>query len=551
LFSRKNFQAQVLYENTLAQSHNIGATLVFEAKSTNASFLRGQRQWDELFTNDVLDQADLTNLSNSGKRYETAFMSLLGRFNYDFKGKYLVEFAFRRDGSYRYAPAKRWGFFPSVSAGWRISEESFIKNNLPAISNLKLRGSYGLIGADPENSAPFQYVGGYTVGGTDRGYVFNPAVMTKAMIAPGVVNDNLTWIKTKTTDIGIDIDLWKGKLSLTADVFQKDRTGLLGYRIIAVPNTFGGTFPEENLNSDRVKGFDLLISHKGSIGDFTYGVSANMTYARTQKIYTERKPYGSTWEKWHDMNSNGRLQGALWAFEYEGVYTDIEEYQTAPLYNGYWGQSGANSMNLPGSLRIVDANGDGKLNDNDKLPILWNGRNNPPLHYGFTMNAAWKGVDFNVLLQGSALYTITYANSDMWGYGTHAQITDKFLDRWHTADPDADPFDPATEWISGKYPALKLGSKSGTTDEFDTNMSEMNAAYLRIKSLEVGYTFTNDLCKKLHIDNIRIYVNAYNLYTFASEEVSMFDPERHEGEYDADLTYPLMKSYNFGLNINF
>jgi TonB-linked SusC/RagA family outer membrane protein len=551
LFSRKDFQAQILYDNTLGEAHYLGATLVYEAKSTNQNYLRGQRQWDELYTNDILDQADLTNLSNAGYRTETAFMSLLGRFNYAYKSKYLVEFAFREDGSYRYAPTSRWGFFPSISGGWRISEESFIKDNLSFISNLKLRGSYGQIGADPENSPPFQYVGGYSTGTIDQGYVFNNGVLTKAMIPQGVINDNLTWIKTKTADVGIDLDFWNGKLGITADLFQKDRTGLLGYRNVSVPNMFGGTFPQENLNSDRVKGYDFLISHRNKIGKFSYGVSANLTYARTQKVYTERKPYGSSWEKWHDMNADGRIQGAYWGFNYDGVYTDLEQYQTAPLVNGYWSPEAGNSRNLPGSLKITDSNGDGTINSSDMVPNLWTGRNNPPLQYGLSLNAAWKGIDFNALLQGAALFTVTYANSDMWGYGTHAQITDKFLDRWHAEDPDADPFDPATVWIPGYYPALKLGPKAGTNDELDTDQSEMNATYLRIKSLEVGYTLTKQLSKMLHVDNIRVYVNAYNLVTFANKQVKMFDPERFEGEYNADLTYPLMKSYNFGLNINF
>lgn len=551
LFSRKDFQAQISYDNTFANAHHVGATMVYEVKSTDQNYLYAQRQWDDVYTNDILDQADLTNQSNKGNRTETAFMSLLGRFNYDYNSKYLVEFAFRRDGSYRYAPSKRWGFFPSISAGWRVSEERFFKENIPAVTNFKIRASYGMIGADPENAEAFQYVGGYTVGDIDRGYVFNNDILTKGMIPQGVINDNLTWIKTKTANIGIDLDLWQKKISIAADIFQKDRTGLLGYRQISVPNTFGASFPQENLNSDRVKGIEVMVSHRNQVNEITYGVSANVTYTRTQKVYTEKQPYGNSWEKWHDVNADGRLLGALWGFDYDGVYTNIQQYETAPLYNGYWGQNKANSMNLPGSLRITDSNGDGKINDNDKLPLLWGGQNNPPLQYGFTFDIKWRNFDFNMLLQGAALYTVTYASSDMWGYGTHAQITDKFLDRWHTESPNADPFNPNTVWIPGKFPALKLGVKSGTTDEFATDMWNMNAAYLRVKSLEFGYTLPQSFCNTIGIDNLRVYVNAYNLFTFSSADIKKFDPERHEGQYNADLTYPLMKSYNLGLTLNF
>lgn len=551
IFSRKDFQAQVNYSNIFANKHNVSSTMVYEAKTTRTNYLYGQRQWDDVYTNDILDQGDLTNINNSGYRTETAFMSLLGRFNYDYLSKYLLEFAFRYDGSYRYAPGKRWGFFPSISAGWRISEEAFIKDNFSFIDNLKVRGSYGMIGADPENSEAFQYIGGYTVGDIDKGYVFNDNILTKAMLPEGVINDNLTWIKSKTLDIGFDLDLFGNKFSLSADYFQKDRTGLLGYRSVSVPNTFGATFPQENLNSDRVRGYDFIVTYRDKIGDFSFEVSANMTYSRLYKIHTERGEYGNSWEKWHDMNADGRIQGAMWGYKYDGVYTDIEQYETAPLYNGYWGSDKANSMNLPGSLRIIDVNGDGKINGNDQLPILWSGQINPPLQYGLTLKFAWKNFDFNTLLQGAALYTVQYACSDTWGYGTHAQITEKFLDRWHPVDPEADPFDPATEWISGKYPALKLGTKSGTTDEFATDMWNMNATYLRLKSIELGYNVPIEFCKRLHLDNLRLFFNAFNLYTFCNSDVKKFDPERHEGQYNADLTYPLMKSFNFGLTVNF
>ncbi len=548
LYARKDFQAQLNYNNSFGD-HTVGATMVWEAKKINQDIISGKRQYDEIFTNDILDQGSLTNLTNGGKRVEEAFLSLLGRFNYDFKSKYLIEFAFRYDGSYKYAPGKRWAFFPSLSAGWRLSEEKFIKDNFSSISNLKLRASYGWMGADAGN--PFQFYPGYTLSGIDGGYVFNDAILTSGLVAPGVINNNLSWIKTRTANLGLDLDLWNGLLSASVDVFQKNRDGLLAYRSVSVPNTFGATFPQENLNSDLVRGIELVVSHRNKINDFSYGISANLVYSRKKLLHTERAPYRSSMEAWKDAWGSNRYQGREWGYQYDGQYTNITEYQTAPLLGGASG----NSKCLPGSYKIIDANGDGVINGNDQLPIFWAGQyqgyaTNPPLQYGLTLDGTWKGFDLNILLQGSALFTVFTKVDDVWGYGRNPTLWEKYMDRWHTVDPKADPYDPNTEWVAGKWPALRTNT-TGTTDNLVTDMWRLNASYLRIKSVELGYTLPKVITSKWGIEGIRVYVNAFNLFTFCGEDVKDMDPEREEGSYAADLTYPLMRSFNFGLNINF
>jgi TonB-linked SusC/RagA family outer membrane protein len=549
LFSRRDFQAQISYQNTFNKVHNFGATVVYEAKAIRNDYLRAQRQYDDLFTHDIIDQGSLTNQQTGGNRSSQAFLSLLGRFNYDYKSKYLIEFAFRDDGSYRYAPSKRWAFFPSVSGGWRVSEEPFFKDNLKFVSNFKIRGSYGMMGADAGNA--FEYYEGYKFGGINGGYVMNNGVLTMGMVPPGVVNENLTWVKTRTANVGVDIDLWNGKLGITSDIFQKNRDGLLGNRVQSVPNTFGASFPQENVNSDLVRGIELMISHKGKIGDFNYNVSANATYSRKYLIHTERAPYQSTMQMWKDVWGNDRYQGREWGYSYSGQYTDIAQYQTAPLLGG----TNGNSKNLPGSYRITDVNGDGVIDGNDQLPTFWSGQyqgyaGNPPLQYGLTFNCDWKGLDFNMLLQGASLYTIYTAPNDVWGYGNYPNLWEKYLDRWHTVVPNADPYDPSTKWVSAEFPALR-SNFTGTTDNLITDRWRLNATYLRIKSVEIGYTIPKVFTRKIRIDNLRVYLNCFNLLTFTNKNAKGMDPEREEGAYTADLTYPLMRSYNLGININF
>ncbi len=548
-FSRGVVQASANYKKTIG-NHNISATTVGEMRALRNDIIGATRFYSDVFTWDVLDQGSRTGMENSGNRIIQKYLSVLGRFNYDYQGKYLVEMAFRNDGSYRYAPDKRWAFFPSASAGWRISEEKFMQKNLPWVSNLKLRGSYGMMGADAGN--PFEYYLGYSLGSIDRGYVFNNGVLTAGMVPPGVLNENLTWVKTNTTNIGIDVSLWNGKLGIVADWFQKNRNGLLGNKQQSVPNTFGASFPQENINKDMVKGFEFMVSHKHNIGRLKYDVSVNMTYARKYLVYTEQAPYASSWQRWNETwGTGGRVLGRDWGYVTNGRYTDIRQYQTAPLMGGTLG----NSRMLPGSYAIEDVDGNGVINGDDRLPIFWSGQyggfaGNPPLQFGGIINLSYGAFDLNVLLQGASLFSIVQSPNDVWGYGRYATLWDKYLDRWQLADPSADPYDPNAKWVAGQFPALR-SNFTGTTDNLITNQWRVDAKYLRIKSVEIGYNVPASITKRARIDGLRIYANGFNLFTFANKLAKHLDPEREEGDYAADLTYPLMRSFNFGINLNF
>lgn len=544
-------QATINYKRTFGGDHNVGAMLVGEARDIRNDIIGAIRFYPDVYTWDVLDQGSRTGMENNGNRVVQKYLSLLGRVNYDYKGKYLLEMAFREDGSYRYAPGKRWAFFPSASVGWRVSDEKFM-NRLSWITNMKLRASYGLMGADAGN--PFEYYLGYSFGPIDRGYVFNNGILTAGMVPPGVLNENLTWVKTNTLNFGVDLELWNGKLGIVADWFRKDRNGLLGTRQQSVPNTFGANFPQENINSDRVQGFEFMVSHRNRIGKFRYDLSANMTYARRYLLYTERAPYASSMQRWRDpWGTGGRVLGREWGYVTDGRYTDIRQYQTAPLLGGALG----NSMMLPGSYRVVDVDGNGIIDGNDQLPNFWSGQyqgfaGNPPLQYGATFNFGYGNFDMNVLFQGAALFTVFQSPNDVWGYGRASYNTmwDKYLDRYRPEDPNADPYDPNTKWIPGTFPALR-SSFNNTTDGLTTEQWRLDATYLRLKSMEIGYTVPSSVFRKGHITSLRMYVNGFNLLTFANPLAKFLDPEREEGSFTANLTYPLMRSFNFGINLNF
>jgi TonB-linked SusC/RagA family outer membrane protein len=543
LYQKVHARGQVNYIRSF-KHHNLSLLGVAELTSTRMDRLEGSRRYVDFFTHDIIDQGTATTASNTGAREYGRLAAYLGRINYDYASKYLLEIVARYDGSYRYAPSKRWAFFPSASIGWRISEEGFIKDLLPVISNLKLRASYGKSGMDAGNA--FEYVAGYTAQ-SNRGYVFSDGEMTTGMIPPGVVNDNLTWITSTTSNAGFDLDIWAGKLGIVFDLFQRKNEGLLATRIQSVPNTFGATFPQENINSTLNQGVEIAVSHRSKVGnDFKYMLSANVTYARLKELHYERASYTSSWDKWKNGRED-RYTGRMWLYEYDGQYTSLEQYETAPLL----GSTQGNSKMLPGSYAIVDLNGDGIINGDDQVPDNWTyGTVNPPLQYGFILSTSYKSFDLNALFQGAAGYSINYRNNDIWGYGRYPTLHEKFLDRWHTVSITDDPYNPATSWIPGFYPALRSNT-TNTTDDYLIDIWRPNAAYLRLKNIEVGYSIPQQIIQKLGLSSARIFINGFNLLTFCRRELRDADPERQEKSWDANAAYPLMKSYNIGFNINF
>lgn len=543
---RKDIQNKISYKTSIGE-HNISATIVNEIKRIDNNSLYGKRQFDDVFTTDIINQGSLTNQSTTGFRTEEAYVSFLGRFNYDYMAKYLLEFTIREDGSYRYAPGKRWASFPTFSAGWRLGQEVFIKDNLPIVSELKLRGSWGQSGRDAGDA--FGYYNGYSFGTVGGGYVLNDNILTMGMIAPGLVNSNLTWVNTTITDFGLDLELWKGKLGFTADYFQRLEEGLLATRVATVPNTFGATFPQENLNSQNTRGFELSVSHKNTIGKFSYGVNANMTLTRLYFLHQEQAPYTSTLGEWKSAtDGEGRIQGRIFGYERDGVWTNITDYETAALQGG----TNGNSLMLPGMDKITDIDGNGVINSNDVLPNMWSGAGtNPPLQFGLNMNANYMNFDFTLGISGGTMFSMSKSRTDQWGYGmTYPMFFSKYLDHWSTQNVTDNPFDPATVWIPGEWEAITANT-TGNTTGVSTDKWRMDATYLRVKTIELGYTVPSKITKVIRITNCRAFINCYNLLTFCNKNLKDMDPERDEGAYSAGNTYPIMRSFNFGLDIKF
>jgi len=534
--NRIDLQFQASYNRVFNKQHTVGATYVFERREEKSNWMNGERKFD-FYTIGELDNARETGQIVSGSSEHQAYLSHIGRVNYDYNGKYLAEAAFRYDGSYRYAPGKRWAFFPSVSVGWRMSEESFIKDNFSFVDNFKIRGSVGRSGQNA--GSPFQYFPGYQL--NNGGYVFAQNTYTNGVASPAMINPDLTWIKVDMYNIGVDMSFLNRLITLEFDVYQRDRFGLLAQRYGTLPNTFGAKLPDENLNGDRTQGIEFTISHHNRINDFQYSVSANFNLARTKNRYIETGPYKSSMERWRGQSAY-RWNDFVWGYETDGRFQNSDQINIYPIQNG----DNGNSRELPGDYILKDQNGDGIINDLDKIPLFWSGT--PQVHFGMNMEASWKGFDFYALWQGSAFYTVqfdeVYAKMLCFKGGNAPEY---FFDRWHQEDP----YDPNSAWIPGEWPAIRLEENMGSFYTRDSQIWRKDASYVRLKTVELGYSFKPQLLKKIGIDGLRLYVNGNNLLTICDPFVKAFDPEKIEGDYSAGLNYPLNKSFNFGLTMNF
>ncbi|WP_081624411.1 SusC/RagA family TonB-linked outer membrane protein [Proteiniphilum acetatigenes] len=519
------FQGQLTYEKTWNEKHTIKSSVVFEDRYAKNDNLWARKEFaidiDQFFAG-LSKNAQV----NSGSLYEDANQSLIGRLNYDYLSRYLFEFAFNYSGSSKFPKGKRWGFFPYTSAGWRISEEEFFKRVFPVISNLKVRASWGEMGDDGASS--FQFLTGYNY--PDRTYVIDDQVIP-GLGFRGMPNPNITWYTVTTKNIGLDLDIKDGLLYTQFDLFRRDRTGLLATRTLTIPRTVGADLPQENLNEDMRRGFELVVGHAKRTGDLRYDISGNFTFTRGKPVHVERNPDGNSYLNWRS-NPVGRWDNQTWGYRYIGQFQSEEEVLTSPIQDGQ-----GNRTLRPGDLKYEDVNRDGIINSLDEVPIARS--HIPEINYGLNINASWKQFDLNLLFQGAANFNFQYIEQMRaplpWGRNSLSQ----FMDRWHHEDI----YDVNSPWIPGRFPATNYPPSNNWNSEFWWP----DASYLRLKNVELGYAIPQNILGKTGIQSARIFVSGFNLFTWT--KIKYIDPEQDPNTYN--YLYPLMKNYNMGINVTF
>lgn len=481
--------------------------------------------------------------SATGGIYSANYNAFIGRLNYSFAQRYLVEGQFRYDGSSKFAKGHRWGFFPSVSLGWVVSEEPWFKKIefLKGVDQLKLRASYGEMGDD--SGANYDWVAGYTYpstsGNSEKGYYnqYAPGFIfgsqfVYAATPMAIPNELISWYKAKTFNVGVDFDTNNKLFGFSLDYFSRKMTGLYEYRTSVFPTVIGAKPPRENANSSRNFGMELELRHHNRIGrDFVYNVKGIVTITR-QKYLTaiQNGPYANAYDQWRNDHLNNRYQGVQFGYEGNGRYQNWDEIWNETLYH--------EKDLLPGDYKYLDWNGDGEINSQDEHPYAFD--QTPWMNYSLSIDCAYKGFDFSMLWQGSALGSMSYEEPlySIWGQNGGGAL-EQYWDRWHPADENADPYDPNTKWVKGYY------AYTGHYPSANSTFNRVSTAYLRLKQIELGYTLPK--WKAFPSLNLRVYANAYNLFTITG--VKFVDPE-HPSD-DLGRLYPLNRTYTFGVQVSF
>lgn len=481
--------------------------------------------------------------SATGGIYSANYNAFIGRLNYSFAQRYLIEGQFRYDGSSKFAKGHRWGFFPSVSLGWVVSEEPWFKkiDFLKGVDQLKLRASYGEMGDD--SGANYDWVAGYTYpstsGNSEKGYYnqYAPGFIfgsqfVYAATPMAIPNELISWYKAKTFNVGVDFDTNNKLFGFSLDYFSRKMTGLYEYRTSVFPTVIGAKPPRENANSSRNFGMELELRHHNRIGrNFVYNVKGIVTITR-QKYLTaiQNGPYANAYDQWRNDHLNNRYQGVQFGYEGNGRYQNWDEIWNETLYH--------EKNLLPGDYKYLDWNGDGEINSQDEHPYAFD--QTPWMNYSLSIDCAYKGFDFSMLWQGSALGSMSYEEPlySIWGQNGGGAL-EQYWDRWHPADENADPYDPNTKWVKGYY------AYTGHYPSANSTFNRVSTAYLRLKQIELGYTLPK--WKVFPSLNLRVYANAYNLFTITG--VKFVDPE-HPSD-DLGRLYPLNRTYTFGVQVSF
>ncbi|MDR1116192.1 MAG: TonB-dependent receptor [Tannerella sp.] len=533
----KLFQISLNYNRSFLNIHDVDALLLYEETDGQGGNFQARRNI-ELELPYIAAGVDADQRGSGEFPWHDVRKALVGKLTYGYASKYLFDFNFRYDGSSKFSPKKQFGFFSGGSLGWRISEESFIKDRFDFINNIKLKASYGVMGDD--NSLNFQHVAGYNY--PNNGYIFN-GLYVSGIESRGMTNEYLTWYTAKTTNYGVEFDFWNGKLGGQFDYFVRNRDGLFERKNSQFPGSVGVGLPQENLESDRTFGYELELNHRNRISDVMYSLGGHIAYSRNKRRYEDQNPFGNSYDEWRN-SLQYRYSNIWWGREYVGQFQSYDQIYSHPINTG-----GGNQNIVPGDYYYADWNGDGFVDGQDDHPI---GIYSMPLiNFGLNVGADWKGIDLNALFQGSTLFYVRYEEQyhEPLSYGGNGAMV-RFLDRWHTVNPGDDVFDPNTQWVSGYYASMGSPLEDGTR-------AVSNASYVRLKSLELGYTIPKKLLKSAGIERLRVYVNGYNLLTLTG--LKNYDPEHPGTTVNNDdwnnaqggYYYPNNRTFNVGFNVSF
>jgi TonB-linked SusC/RagA family outer membrane protein len=521
-----SLQFQLEYQKSIGQ-HNFKAVATSQSQMNYAPSIR---------VNGIPPANNIPFLPNQSLSVLSAFNDNISNniitqgyiinLNYDYAGKYIIEFHGRYDGSRFYHPDRRWGFFPGGSVAYRISQEDFWENSkiLSIFSDFKIRASYGIIPFT--NNEPTYLVGYNYAQGTG---VLNGTVITGAQVR-NPPSRALTWGESHNYDVGIDLSLLKNRLSITVDYFEKIRKGIPANPGVTLPDLAGFTPGDENLNSDKNRGVDGNIAWRARTGGgLSYGFNASFSYGRSITGYRHNQIFGSDYALFRG-NAEGRLNGGAFQYTTLGQFQSWEQIQKHPVDQDTKG----NVTVKPGDFILKDVNGDGFINPLDQTRETYQinggqgGQGVPPLGFGFGFNANYKGFDFRADFIGGSMYTFEQSSSG-FSAATGAYMREWLPNRntsqyvFDNSSYYSDPFDRNSPIIVGKYPLL-LQTNPAPNTNFNHSGYQTNITYVKVRNVEIGYTIPYSVLRSIGISQFRVYLSGNNLYNF-SNMPGKIDPE--------------------------
>lgn len=475
-----DFRGSIDYQHNFGEKHGVSASLIGD---------RHMRQ----------NQGNL----------ESNYIGLSGRFNYSYKNRYFAEFNGAYQGSEQFAKGKRYGFFPSLSAAWIVSKESFMQN-IDFVDFLKIRGSVGRTG-----NSVFTYGGDYQ-------YLYI-TTWTSSASEDQIGNPNISWELSTKYDLGIETKLFNS-LYMTADYFYHKNTDVIVYDIETIPDGMmglgsGATLPPANNGETTNHGFEITVDYNKKINkDWTLIVDGNISFNHNEIKEMEELPYDDSYA--YSYRQKGYAYGYHWGYKTDGLFNDQSDI------DNWADQSALGGYPIPGDIKYKDLTGDGVVDEKDKAPLA---PSYAECHYGLNFQVNYKWLDLKVFVTGQAKRNLYLSGFGRWS--NRDNFTEYMKNAWTSENPTSD-----------SYP--RLGNN--TTNYIKSDYWIKNGSFLRLRNVELGYTLPKSFLKKINASSVRVYVNGLNLLTFDHLPNDDIDPESNNA-----LSYPIFKAYNLGVSVKF
>lgn len=530
-WDRTNYDALLNYNKNFGK-HNIKGLLGWHTEKYNYKYQKAVRK--KFPNNELTDMnaGDASTQSNEGYTAELTMISWFARINYDFAGKYLLEANIRADASSRFAEGHRWGYFPSFSGAWRISEEAFMESAKDSwLSGLKIRASWGQLGnQDALSGSNNDYYPALNTYNLDSKYAFGGS-LNSGYYQRKYRLETISWEKASTWGVGVDFTLFN-KLNGSLDYYNRKTTGII--MDVTVPKEFALDAYKDNVGSMRNSGIEINLSYNTKIGQVDFGIAGNFSYNKNEILDLgggDPNKYLDATNGYSQRNKVGEAMNSYYIYRADGFFNSQEE---ADAYTAKYGNPFGKTFKA-GDLRYVDTNKDGKLTADDRE---YCGSSDPKIIYGFNINAGWKGIDLSLMFNGAAGVKRLFDGYEVYGNfsGDAAHPATIWRDAWTPDNHDA------------SMPRIFYDTNSASSSRsVQSDFWLQDTSYLRLKNLQLGYTLPKGWLNSVGVENIRIYYSVENLLTFDKMKINI-DPESTSQRLSS---YPLLRTHAFGVNVTF